>query len=280
MPTTYHGNIADANDIASNEFLRVNVCGVSSYSLGDYTTVREQGRHDYQLMYIRAGKVEAVINGESHTVRAGNVILYHPHEPQKYTYKKSDKYECIWVHFSGASVEKMLKDLNISDKRIFKIVDTAAFEEIINCILPEHRLNRTGNEYSAAAYVIQLLVNIARNKSQDIKELSTSRQKVEKVLMEMERNYTEVFPLEEYAKQSNLSPCRFSHIFSEIVGMSPHRYMIFLRLKKAKQLLRQTNSSVKEIAELSGFGNPMYFSRIFKKYIGCTPLQYRKSNMD
>lgn len=278
MKTTYHGNVRDVSDIESDSFLKVNICGVSAYSLGDYTTIRERGRRDYQLMYIRKGKIKIDVLDKTVTLPAGSVIIYHPHEPQRYTYEKKDKYECTWVHFSGTIVEKMLKDLGIFEKRVFKVNDVSTLEDLLAGILPEHRLQRPGYEYNEAALIIEVLCLLSRNERETVYEYSTSRQKIEGVLIEMERNVTGSFPLEEYAKRIHLSPGRFAHLFTETVGMSPHRYMITLKLKKAKQLLRQTDHSVREIAKLSGFGDPMYFSRIFKKYNGFTPMQYRKSN--
>lgn len=280
MNTTYNGNIRDVSDIESDDFLKVNICGVSSYTLGDYTTVRERGRRDYLLMYIKKGKINIKVSGKNESAAAGSVIIYHPHEPQQYSYKKSDNYECIWVHFTGSGVKKLMGDLKIDEKRVFNINDTAAFEEVLTGILPEHRLQRRGADYAEAALVMQLLVLLGRNDLEPALDCSTSRQKIDSILLEMEKNATDSFKVEDYAEKVHLSIGRFTHIFSETVGVSPHKYMIMLKMKKAKQLLRQTDHSVKEIAELSGFSDPMYFSRIFKKYVGCTPMQYRKSGCD
>jgi YesN/AraC family two-component response regulator len=53
-------------------------------------------------------------------------------------------------------------------------------------------------------------------------------------------------------------------------------YLIHLRIQKACQLLDNTTLQVKEIAAVSGFDDPYYFSRIFKKVMGRSPVDYRK----
>ena len=58
--------------------------------------------------------------------------------------------------------------------------------------------------------------------------------------------------------------------------MSPVQYILSLRMLNAQSLLERTNYSIKEISEIVGCENPLYFSRVFKKEIGKSPTQYRK----
>lgn len=60
------------------------------------------------------------------------------------------------------------------------------------------------------------------------------------------------------------------------MGMSPAQYVLSLRMVNAQSLLEHTNYNVKEISEIVGYDNPLYFSRVFKKEIGQSPAQYRK----
>ena len=64
--------------------------------------------------------------------------------------------------------------------------------------------------------------------------------------------------------------------FRQYMGMSPAQYVLSLRMVNAQSLLEHTNYNVKEISEIVGYDNPLYFSRVFKKEIGQSPAQYRK----
>lgn len=67
-----------------------------------------------------------------------------------------------------------------------------------------------------------------------------------------------------------------SHLFRQVTGYTFKEYVILQRLAKAKDLLFYTSGSVTQVAAEAGFGNLNHFIRIFRKYTGTTPLQYRK----
>jgi AraC-like DNA-binding protein len=73
----------------------------------------------------------------------------------------------------------------------------------------------------------------------------------------------------------NLSNSRYVAIFTQCMGMPPVRYILELRLRYACQLLESTDMSIKEISALSGYSDPHFFSKQFKKYIGVSPRDYR-----
>ena len=276
MKTTYHGNIGDINNRRSNKFLEINHCGISNYKLGDYTTIREQGRLDYQLIYIRKGKIYVQFGEETIPVSAGNAILYRPGDPQKYSYLKKDKYESVYVHFSGERANEILSELEIDNRRIFSILATDEMDLLADKLLPEHRLSKKGYKILESSILLNMLCLISRGNEENA-ELTTTKQKIEKIIIKMESNITNNFTVKDYADELFLSVDRFSHLFTETVGIPPHRYMLTLKMNRAKQLLIQTDNSISEIAKFIGFADPLYFSRIFKKHCGSTPMQFRKS---
>lgn len=277
MKTTYRGNIGDVNNFTSENFLELNHCGISNYKLGDYTTIREQGRLDYQLIYIRKGKIHIHFIDKTVTVGAGNVILYRPGEPQNYSYFKKDKYESVFIHFSGVFVERILEELNLDKANIFPIYSIDEMNLLIEKLLPEHRLARKGHKILESSIILNILCIIARHET-DEAEINTNKQKIEKTLIKMESNITNNLSLKDYADELYLSVDRFSHLFTETVGVPPYKYILSLKMTRAKQLLRQTEHSISEIAKFIGYQDPLYFSRIFKKHCGVTPMQYRKAS--
>lgn len=64
--------------------------------------------------------------------------------------------------------------------------------------------------------------------------------------------------------------------FRKAVGVSPWQYILARRLDRARELLCANDAAVAHVAEQSGFADPDYFSRFFKKKIGCTPRQFRE----
>ncbi len=82
--------------------------------------------------------------------------------------------------------------------------------------------------------------------------------------------------LQDVAKAVGMSNSRFSTVFSQMSGQTFTEYLIYLRLSKAKEMLRATNIKSSQIAKESGYNDSHYFSYIFKKNTGITPSEYRQ----
>jgi YesN/AraC family two-component response regulator len=70
----------------------------------------------------------------------------------------------------------------------------------------------------------------------------------------------------------------FIHSFKSVMKMSPMQYIIALRISTAKGYLENSSKNIAEISYEIGYGNPLYFSRLFRKSTGMTPTEYRKRN--
>ena len=83
----------------------------------------------------------------------------------------------------------------------------------------------------------------------------------------------------EVADVIGLSPNYFSNVFKQYMGTSFTRYLTAYRMEKAQEMLRTTNEPVVEIAQRVGYSNPNYFSSVFHREVGVTPLSYRKEGI-
>ena len=86
--------------------------------------------------------------------------------------------------------------------------------------------------------------------------------------------------LQDVAGAVNMSNSRFSTVFSQQSGQTFTEYLIYLRLNKAKELLRNTDMKTSMIAHETGYNDAHYFSYIFKKNTGMTPSEYRQQNQN
>lgn len=91
-------------------------------------------------------------------------------------------------------------------------------------------------------------------------------------------NLKEELNLEKTAVKFNLSPYYFSRCFKEIIGYNFSDYINMLRIKKAKELLRSDYMSIKEVGYEVGYSDPNYFSKVFKKYEGLSPKEFKLKN--
>jgi len=100
--------------------------------------------------------------------------------------------------------------------------------------------------------------------------------RVEAARRRMEANPSARHSLESLARESSLSPSRFSHLFKTGFGRSPMESLEELRVMKAKELIFISSRSLQEIAEDCGFKSQFYFSRVFKKLTGMPPGEFRR----
>ena len=91
-------------------------------------------------------------------------------------------------------------------------------------------------------------------------------------------NFAKDISLDDVSRKVNISPYYFSKIFKEEVGLSFIEYLTNIRIEKAKELLTESDMSMKEICGACGYTDPNYFSRSFKKNVGVTPTEYKESN--
>lgn len=83
--------------------------------------------------------------------------------------------------------------------------------------------------------------------------------------------------LDDISRELNISPYYFSKLFKEKTGENFVEYVTGRRMDKAKQLLKNSDKSIKEICIEAGYSDPNYFSRIFKKYQGVSPTEYKEN---
>ena len=103
------------------------------------------------------------------------------------------------------------------------------------------------------------------------------RQKVHEVALSLQTHIHESVSLEELAQRFFMSRSYLTRSFRNVTGFSVVEYMTYIRIQKAQQLLRESDRSITEIADLCGFGNITYFEKVFKEATGQTPVQYRKN---
>ena len=107
-------------------------------------------------------------------------------------------------------------------------------------------------------------------------ENKTAEQVAFAVIEYLQHHYNEEVNLNQIASALHYSPSYLTKIFVQQYDTTPSKYMISLRMQKAQQLLAHNPElSVRQIGETVGYPEQGYFSRIFKKYVGVSPLEYR-----
>ena len=108
-------------------------------------------------------------------------------------------------------------------------------------------------------------------------EETASSPDIPKLIAYMERNFCEEIYLEDLEKLSSMSRSTLQRRFRSVTGVPPMVYLNRIRLRRAAELLLNTDFSIKEIADQSGFFRTPYFFQSFRDCYGVTPQEYRSS---
>lgn len=92
----------------------------------------------------------------------------------------------------------------------------------------------------------------------------------------IDSHFEKEISLDEVSKEVDISPYYFSKIFKDATGQNFIEYVTGARIAKAKELLSETDLSMKEICAMVGYADPNYFSRTFKKNVGVTPTEFKE----
>ena len=242
-------------------------------SLREWSTARPHGRSDYQLIYLLKGHMRVTLSGVERVIGSGSVLIYKPGQPQIYTYMNDVPCEVYWIHFYGTTIPETLRKLSLEGNSLFNIGTNYQIPQLFNAILIDLINERFGSFYSNCGRTLMILSEVAFNLRQNATP-AIGNERFNTILLQM-HDISSSVSIKDLAAMNNLSVSRFSHLFTQTYGMSPHSYRLKIKIERAKYLLTENDRPVKEVAEMLGFEDALYFSRMFKKYTGVSPQAFR-----
>lgn len=188
--------------------------------------------------------------------------------------------QLVEAYFGGAAEEDMqsmlyryylLMDLLVTAARMAAELDSA---EVVPPDDPQAVLKRAATLESTKEYASEVLGQLTRRsfRHQSIRyggEIQRAKEFIRAQYSDSSLS------LHMVAAEVGFSPNHFSTVFSQETGQTFVEYLTQVRLEAAKNLLRQSDSKMSDIAFMVGYGEPHYFSYLFKKHVGVTPRDYR-----
>ncbi|MBN2295026.1 MAG: helix-turn-helix transcriptional regulator [Pirellulales bacterium] len=246
---------------------------------GQYHFAWQKGRvlPEYQILYVTWGEGEFESKAVPlQRISAGTVLLLFPGVWHNYRPIPQIGWEEYWVSFGGPRADDLLLAGFFSPERA--ILKTGPDDAVLRPYMQMLNYVKTepsGYRQMIAAATVEILA-AAIGAAQRRRDGGRLEGLVRQARLIMERDLEEVIDMEDVARSLGMSYAHFRRVFKQQTGFSPYQYHLQLRVHRARELLRGTNLSVKEIATRLNFESPYHFSRMFKKKTaGMSPTQWR-----
>lgn len=248
---------------------------------GYHFRMRESSESDqYILLYCVDGEGWVNAEGKIQKLSRGEVVILPKGKAHSYGSNKNNPWTIYWIHFDGSMAaffaEGLEKPFLISAGQDSRIEDRLAlFEDIYTTL--KNGYSKINLDYSVTVmfHFLGSLKFMSAFRS-SLSGRQSQRDIVEDAIHFMRENIQRQIKLEEIAQYTNYSVSHFSILFREKTGYSPLNYFNQLRIQAACHHLDFTDLKINQIAMMTGFDDQFYFSRLFSKTMGCSPVSYRK----
>lgn len=229
----------------------------------------------YLLALSTKGRCNYDIGGKTCTVEKGNLLFFQ--KGLLHTAKSDPDYH--WSFFSttfgvmdfGNSGTSALEEL----ENVIRVRDYLKFHTLFSELNHLWTAKSEGYLLRCRSIILEVLYLVIKEKS-SISHPAPHTQQILEIMAMMQKNYSKNYTVEELAAIAGLSYSHFSLVFKRITGYAVTEYQNLIKINKAKDLLLGGSCNVTEAAEIVGFNNIYYFSRLFKKTTGHSPSEYLK----
>lgn len=248
----------------------------------DYYFDITKGRvlHNYQLIYISRGNGWLhLTKGRRIEIKGGSMLFIPPYTWHSYYPDRKTGWQEYWIGLRGPDIDSRYQNCFLNRDIVYQIglreniIDR--YKEAIEIALRE----KAGYQQVLAALANTIFAYFIYYGINDPCEDNLVSAKINKARSILREGLLTDITLEEVAGMVNMSYSWFRKTFKKYANVSPAQYVTQLKLQKAKYLLLNSNMCVKEIAYYLKYEDATYFSTIFKKYVGCSPSEYKEHAM-
>lgn len=242
---------------------------------------------EIEIQLILQGHINALINGEKHTLKENDIILLNRNETHSISGGSEDSI-CLTLQFDPSILDKIYPDFG---KMIFRCKsyehgpeEQEAFDTLryyLAKMVWDINKKEDKYQYEIANTFVSLTYHLIKNfkdhiaESDRITNILQNDNRLSRIINQINDNIKYGITLEDIAKTEELTSNYLSHYIKKNLGISFQEYKNLKRLDIAVRLLEETDMSIMDVAFNSGFQGLKLFNTILKKYYDCSPSKYR-----
>lgn len=232
--------------------------------------------NDYYVVFISKGKGTYASALTSPTqVVAGNCFLLYPGVWHRYKPDPKHGWEEYWVGFNGAYISELLGNVFDRNKAVVNLGFNTDMLILFTRLIDEIRLSSIGYPQQIAGITLQILGLVSNALRNDERAGDPVGKLIAKARYLIRESFENSLDIEKLAGELPMGYSSFRKAFKQITGQSPNQYHMELRMERARHLLVMTLLNINEISGQLGFESVAYFSKLFKKKHGVSPMSFR-----
>ncbi|WP_020620355.1 AraC family transcriptional regulator [Paenibacillus daejeonensis] len=253
---------------------------------------------DHQFVFVVSGCMDLSIGDGEYEIHPGEFAYYGPDTPHKLSIRADRPATFISVHFDwhrmssepmhpGPRIKNIQKgppfeagpswEIEVEGYGGIRIPFRFRYmeaERILHRIVQEYKEAEHGYSLVLRGLLMQLITDIVRHEIDVSAPYPSKQTMISNALQMIQEHPQQAWSISQLAKSCGYHPNYFSHLFKEVMGISPKSYMIQKRMQWAKKLLLE-EEKIEVVASKLGYTSIHYFSRHFKSITGMAPSTYR-----
>ncbi len=259
--------------ISSESNLPIYLVNMGLHELQPHT-IREEGYSCHQILYCTKGSGTFLSENTKHVIEPYTAVFIPTGTPHEY-YPNEDIWDIHWVVPSGYALDELLSHFSFDKLSFFELGDVKMLEHHFRKMHEALMGDRLFGNYRASGYLYDFLIEFYRLTSKSGTAV-TANSAVIKAIDYINANYTSEITMEQLCEAAGMSEQHLCRLFRSVLNSRPMEYTAKRRIQAAKELLTNTSSTIEEISEKTGFCTSSYFCKLFKRYEGMTPTQFRR----
>lgn len=240
---------------------------------------RKRGQTPFTvLQHTISGAGNLRYESATHRVMPGQTLLVMVPHNHRYWLEPGGRWEFFWISMNGEEALRIHNAILAATGPILNLSEQTV-EHLADC---SQRLMAGGADAPgrASAIAYEAAMALYDDVFGSHPTLSAEYRTMQHVIDHIIANLDQPLSVDQLATVSGLSRAHFSRVFAANEGMPPAEYVMHKRLQRAVKLLTKgPQLSVKEIAVMSGFEDPNYFSKVFRRHFGANPTEFRTTGM-
>lgn len=261
------------SDFAKNHLLYLQEAGYLK-SLKSHISKREK-LDSYLFLIVLSGKGKFTYQNQEYLLSPKDCLFINCANPYSHQSSDEEPWELMWIHFNGKDAIPFFTYYNaLIPSILFHVESFTDFTSIIDQCIHLSQKKDVASEFLIHKSITDLLTLCISHNQREYQDGTSAKMK--EVKEYIDNNFAQNISLSQLAEYFFISKYYLAREFKDTYGVTVGSHITSCRITYAKTLLRFTDLKIEEIAGKCGISDTNYFTKVFRKLEGCTPMVYRK----